>query len=136
MNMVTFAKSLMITAAISVTIPAMANDIWPTCAEKKQQIEIQLQHAMANQNQKKISRLNNEKTAITNHCSDSVLRQQYVDKVNKYNAKVVETQQKLITVQAKRDAKKISKVMQRLDENKRELLEAKEKLARFDQVRK
>lgn len=136
MSMVNYAKLITIAVATTLALPALAKDIWPTCAEKVQQIETQLAYAKANHNEEKIFHLNHEKAEVINHCSNDSLRQLYVEKVNKYNAKVVETQQKLIKAQNKGDAKKVSQVQLKLAERKRDLQEAKDKLARFDRVSK
>lgn len=136
MSMVNYAKLITIAVATTLALPALAKDIWPTCAEKVQQIETQLAYAKANHNEEKIAHLNHEKAEVINHCSNDSLRQLYVEKVNKYSVKVDETQQKLIKAQNKGDAKKVSQVQLKLAERKRDLQEAKDKLARFDRVSK
>lgn len=136
MSMVNYAKLITIAVATTLALPALAKDIWPTCAEKVQQIETQLGYAKANGNEDKMARLQQEKVEVINHCSNKILRQQYVEKVNKYSVKVDETQQKLIKAQNKGDAKKVSQVQLKLAERKRDLQEAKDKLARFDRVSK
>lgn len=136
MRMVLFARTFFITISLTTALPVIANDIWPTCAEKKQKIEAQLQYAQANNIQAQITRLKNEKNAVMNLCSNTVLRQKYVKKVDKYKTRVQETEQKLKKAQLKKDTEKISQLEGKLTKNQRKYKQAIQKLDRFDHANK
>lgn len=95
-----------------------------------------MQYAQANNIQAQITRLKNEKNAVINLCSNTVLRQKYVKKVDKYKTRVQETEQKLKKAQLKKDTEKISQLEGKLTKNQRKYKQAIQKLDRFDHANK
>ncbi|PIT60086.1 DUF1090 domain-containing protein [Snodgrassella alvi] len=136
MNYSRMTKSTVCALALAITLPVLADNNWYTCKEKQQQIEKQLQYARANENQNQINRLTSQKTDLAQNCTNEVLRQKYIQKIDKLNNKVNETQHKLAKAQSKGNNTNVENLQNKLNENQVKLQQAKQNFARFEQAAK
>ncbi|EDQ6556426.1 DUF1090 domain-containing protein [Salmonella enterica subsp. enterica] len=100
------------------------------CGYKRQQLEHQLEYALAYNNAHRVAGLREALRQIDEHCTDNSLLRQKENKVAEKKRKVAERQRELEQARASGKREKIASKQAKLDEAREELAEARRELSR------
>lgn len=125
------ATALCCAAALLVfAAPAFAAEPSSACQAKRRNIEAQLANATEHGRKQEVAGLKRALRANQSHCSDEILEEERLSRIQQAQKKVAEREKSLREAVQKGDPNKLAERQARLDEARRELAEAEQPVLR------